>query len=251
MEERPADMNGAYIPGMPCSACVPDQKVPQHGEYGVQEPPPGRIKWRPLFERNQGRPILQPSKPIATIVCPGPSAHELPLKTKRFISDETDAWGVNDVSSLRDIRFKFLHLEPFVHQNGGADFFGNRAKTKFAFNMTAHGGATVLCEQGCHWLEKQITGPSLQDGGFCDYATYSRACIEADCYNNLRPRGRPPWEYHAYETDGEVYVPMGNSLNRVLDLLVRVGYQAVLFAGCDGTAGKADLYPNICVTKSR
>ena len=32
-------------------------------------------------------------------------------------------------------------------------------------------------------------------------------------------------------------VPMGNSLNRVLDLVVRLGYSTVVFAGCDGLAG--------------
>ena len=227
-------MNGAYIPGIPCSGCTPAEST---------SAPAGRIKWRPVFARNQGRPILETSKPIATIVCPGPSAQELPLHTKRFISEETDAWGVNEISYLRDFKFKFLHVEPFVYENGGQDHFGNHAKTKFIFNRTAHGGATVLCEQGCQWLERQVEGPSLQDGGFCDYATYTRACMQGDCYNHLEPKGRPPWEYHPWDTDGEVLVPMGNSMNRILDLVVRLGYHAVLFAGCDGSAKKDPTLP--------
>ena len=118
---------------------------------------------------------------------------------------------------------------------------------KFQFNSKAHGDATLICEQGC--LNALLT-MELDDGAsavhFSEYFTYVRGCMEENCHAipALRTQNdkylRPPWHYHPKQTKRPL-VPFGSSLNRVVDLVVRTGYQTIMFAGCDGTSAHLGL----------
>ena len=59
-----------------------------------------------------------------------------------------------------------------------------------------------------------------------------------DCATAGFLQGRKVTEYDPRGSP-HVMVPMGNSLNRVMDLVARQGYKKLLFAGCDMTPDHA------------
>ena len=78
-------MGGSHsVAGMPCSSCTPAEHV--------TTPDPRNVAWRPLFV---DRITLTRSSPVAGIVCPGPSIHRLSQEAVQFLSEKTDAWGIN------------------------------------------------------------------------------------------------------------------------------------------------------------
>ena len=214
----------------------------------------GQIKWRDLFSESATADNIlniKTSSSTATIVCPGPSIKKLPPEVIHFISSNTDAWGINDVSSLlhqvkgsQDIKFKFIHLEPTgpVIDRGvsWATPFTYANDKKFQFNSKAHGNATLICEQQCQHAPLTMAVENRSSIHFFEYFTYVRQCFDSDCAEvpPLRTPDsdyvKPPWHYHP-KNARRPPVPMGCSLNRVLDLAVRAGYKTIMFAGCDGT----------------
>ena len=145
---------------------------------------------------------------------------------------------MNDISHLpQHIQFKFIHIEPAT---AATQYYYGR---KFEFDAARHSQATVICEQQCHILEEGMKGLQPGTNDFCDYVTYKRKCYRGECKQILGNQTQHTWQYEPTLLDRPP-VSMGNSMNRVLDLVVRLGYKTVLFAGCDGTpthaGGKKD-----------
>jgi len=211
------------------------------------------------------------NKRIATIICPGPSLNDLDSRRAAFIRDHTDTWGLNfvgtakketgdsdrgyshkDVLSEYRIKLNFLHLEAINPKRSlnrsTRDEKAFSEHQKLGLEKSLVHDATLLCEQSCQWL-----GNMLPDGGyesksgegrlFKDYVSYRRQCITQECRSYTW--GREPWAYRPREDEQiGVRVPMGNSFNRVLDLIVRMGYDAVVLAGCDNLSSKESVQDN-------
>jgi len=202
-----------------CSSCAPPQRPPRKH----------MILWRKLFD-SDGRATVVRKSNIATIVCPGPSVEQLSPQKRKFISEKTDAWGLNDVSRIKDIKFRFLHMEPGNVEGARVTYHGH----PFVYDEWQHGSATVVCEQSCHGFQRSLANVTLGSREFCDYVTYKRECITDDC-KAMVGANEPPYAYRSKDFPGKVRVAMGNSLNRVLDISCKLGYEQILFAGCDGT----------------
>jgi len=196
--------------GGPCGGCKPALPL-QEGQTPA---------WHLLLEQRfaPSYVALQKEHDIATLVCPGPSVLKLDKETYNFMSDHTDAWGINDVSHFEKLKFFAFHIEP---SDGTKLFHGHT----WNYQPEFHANANVVCETDCGNVLSSIGGT------YKKFWSYARACY-GDCSMFLD--GAKVTEYSALGKP-DVLCPMGNSMNRVIDILVKMQYKQILIAGCDFT----------------
>jgi len=237
----------------PCSGCTKAQPLAELNTP-VRRQLEG-IPWRELFPagKKKSKPAVRRTKRIATIICSGASLKKLRKEEAAFIKDHTDAWGVSVAlvgngkkqSTLRQygIHLKFLHFQPRVPMD---EIIDSHNTQRLTLDPSITRDTTLICEQDCQWVGHNLPGKGYRVNNktaplFKDYVTYKRACINQDC--EPLASGLRPYEYSPQQDgDAGVRVPLESSFNRVVDIVVRLNYDAVLIAGCDNLSEDGQLF---------
>jgi len=161
---------------------------------------------------------------VGLLVGPGGSIKTLDEATYHNLRPFVDVWAVNEMQFHPFIVPDYWHFEPqgkIIPSVGKPmQVLGGHAHPPRLLNEWQR-STVVICEQDCQILKDLEWTAKLQK------RFYRRASINCDS-----PCKATNAQY--YPEPGRVHVPCCSSINRVFDIMTRIGYSTILMLGFDG-----------------
>jgi len=155
------------------------------------------------------------NRKYALIVGTGASANTITPTLFKQLQPYMDVWAVNQLQWHNGIVPDYWHFEPAPFQT-----HPEMQPPPSIIAQWIH-RTILICEQACHHLKHMEWSAAMQK------RYYRRASINCDspCV---------PKDAHYKPERDEVHVPCCSSLNRVLELIQRMGFEQVFMIGFDG-----------------
>jgi len=189
--------------------------------------PPTALKWA-IWDRVPDPTTMnlpRSQRRVALIVGPGPSINAVTPEMWEVIRQHAEVWGLNEIFPHRFITPHFWHLEV---EAGDEEFFN--AGGPLSGLCTAgrfRNGTVLITEQNRDNIKDIPCLMSMPKRGYdrTSYANNDGKCSCTPDDARYRPSGN------------QVSVPCCVTLNRVLSLFSRLGYDDVYLLGIDGHGG--------------
>ena len=210
-----------------CSDC--DGRVPLSGV--LKTPEPKTAQPVRLFGPAPVYKLQLPLSGKKFVLLVGCGASSLGMTQEHWvaISPFVDTWAINNLQWHPTIVPDYWHLEPIGDRIYGTDLpfqsWGQFPTPPVESQERKWVNHTILiCEQGCQHLEHMRWTQKMQKR-FYRRASISACAPDPPC---------DPNEARRVPVKDQVHVPCCSTMNRVMDLIVRAGYERVFTIGLDG-----------------